>query len=234
MSLDIKNFYLNTPLKRYEYLKFKLTNFQGDVSKQYILRDKATSEVFVYIVVRKGMYGLPQAGLLVQELLEKILEAHGYRQSKLTPGFWEHDTRPILFSLVVDDFGVKYVREEHADHLNMVLKKNYDISTDEEGTKYCGLTLDWDYENQQVHLSIPGYVEKALQRFKHDHPKKPQDQPHQHVIPTHGAKVQYAQAKDQSGYVIEKLSNNFDGYDDRSQRIWLIISQSTTAAFTIN
>jgi len=78
-----------------------------------------------------------------------------------------------LFSLIVDDFGVKYVGKEHADHLIMVQKKNYDISTDEEGTKYCGLMLDWDYKNRQVHISMPGYVEKALQHFKHDHPKKP-------------------------------------------------------------
>jgi len=94
MSLDIKNFYLNTPLKRYEYLKLKLTNFPEDVIKQYNLRDKATPEDFVYVEVRKSMYGLPQAGLLAQELLEKRLEAHGYRQSKLTPGFWKHDTYP--------------------------------------------------------------------------------------------------------------------------------------------
>ena len=98
----------------------------------------------------------------------------------------------------MDDFGVKYVGKEHADHLIMALKKNYEISIDEEGTKYCGLTLDWDYETRQVHLSMPGYVEKALQRFKHDPPKKSQDQPHQHVMPTYGAKVQYAQAEDQS------------------------------------
>ena len=33
-----------------------------------------------------------------------------------TPGFWMHDWRSILSSLCVDDFGVKYVGKEHAEH----------------------------------------------------------------------------------------------------------------------
>jgi len=59
MSLDIKNFHLNTPLKRYEYLRLKLDNFPEDVIEQYNLRDKATKEGFVYVEVRKCMYCLP-------------------------------------------------------------------------------------------------------------------------------------------------------------------------------
>ncbi len=70
MTVDIKFFYLNTPLKRYEYLKLKLGDLPEDVIKHYDLRSKATPEGFVYVEVRKGMYVLPQAGLLAQELLE--------------------------------------------------------------------------------------------------------------------------------------------------------------------
>ena len=74
------------------------------------------------------MYGLPQAGLLAQKLLEKPLGVHGYTQSKYIPGYWSHETRPISFSQVVDDFGVKYVGKEHADHLIAVLKEHYEIT----------------------------------------------------------------------------------------------------------
>ena len=63
------------------------------------------------------MYGLPQVGLLAQKLLKKRLAKHGYKQSDVTPGLCTHKWRPIYFSLVVDDFGVKYVDEEHAAHL---------------------------------------------------------------------------------------------------------------------
>ena len=45
---------------------------------------------------------------------------------------------------------------------------------------------------------MPGYVEKALARFKHSKTKKIQDQPHKHTIPVYGATVQYAKEKDTS------------------------------------
>ena len=71
MTLDIKNIYLNTPLARYEYLRLKVSNLPEDVIEQYGLKDKTTSEGYIYVEIRKGMYGLPQAGLLAQELLEQ-------------------------------------------------------------------------------------------------------------------------------------------------------------------
>ena len=117
MTLDISNFYLMTPLKRPEYIRMKLADIPEEIIVEYKLRNKATPDGSIYIVANKGMYGLPQAGLLANELLEKRLNANGYRQSKLVPGLWKHDWQPIQFTLVVDDFGVKYVGKEHALHL---------------------------------------------------------------------------------------------------------------------
>ncbi len=81
----------------------------------------------------KGMYGLPQAGLIANELLELRLNKHGYRQSKLVPGLWRHDTCPIQFTLVVNDFGVKYVGKENALHLKHVLEEHYQLTCDWDG-----------------------------------------------------------------------------------------------------
>ena len=111
MALDINFFNLNTPLARYKYLRLKLSNLPEDVIEQYGLKYKATSEGYVYMDTRKGMYGLPQAGLLAQELLEQRLQKQGYTQSKANPCFWTHAWRPISFTLVVDDFGIKYVEK---------------------------------------------------------------------------------------------------------------------------
>jgi len=99
---------------------------------------------------------------------------------------------------VVDDFGVKYIGETHANRLIGILKKSDGISGDWKGNKYCGLSLDWDYDKQEVYLSMPGYVEKALACFKHERPKQLQDQPHQHMILMYGAKVQYTKPEDDS------------------------------------
>jgi len=59
MTLDNKNFYFNSPLSRYEYLRVRLDNFPEDLITQYNLKDIVTSDGYVYIEVRKGMYGLP-------------------------------------------------------------------------------------------------------------------------------------------------------------------------------
>ena len=130
MTMDLKDFYLNTPLKRYEYIKMKLGDIPPEIIDEYQLEEKATKDGHVYLEVRQGMYGLPQAGLLAQMELEERLAEHGYRQSKLVPGLWKHDWRPIAFTLVVNDFGVKYVGEEHAKHLKGVLEEHYEVSTD--------------------------------------------------------------------------------------------------------
>ncbi len=72
----------------------KLDNFHEYVIENYGLHDKATHGGFVYVAVKRGMYGLPQAGILAQELLEERLNKHGYRQSKFTPNSWTHDYMP--------------------------------------------------------------------------------------------------------------------------------------------
>jgi hypothetical protein len=108
------------------------------------------------------MYGLPQTGIIAQELLEERLIVAGYRQSKLTPGFWTHDWRPIKITLVVDDFGVKYINKDDVTHLLAALQKDYDVHTDLEGTRYLGITLDWDYKGKRVHLSSPDTSRRPL------------------------------------------------------------------------
>ena len=137
------------------------------------------------------MYGLPQSGLLANELLENRLNKHGYAQSKFVPGLWKHKTRPIQFCLTVDDFGVKYVRQEHDNHLLKVLQEHYKVTCDWSGTRYIGIHMHWDYDNHKLHLFMPGYVKKALTIFQHK-ASKAQNQP---FLPTpikYGAKKEYA------------------------------------------
>ena len=181
MMTDLKDFYLNTPMERPEYMRLKLSDIPEEIIVQYKLRDIVTPDGYVYTEITKGMYGLPQAGIIALVLLEERLGKHGYSQSKIIPGLWTHTTRPILFSLVVDDFAVKYTRKEDAEHLLNALKKEYIASEDWEGTKYLGLTIEWNYEDGQVHLWMPGYVSKALLRFEH---KKKQTKFRTHHIPT--------------------------------------------------
>ena len=177
-------------MARSEYMYIPLRVLPTETIEQYNLLQLAENER-VLVEIRKGMYGLPQAGILAQKLLEKRLAKAGYQQSQYTPGFWTHEWRPISYTLVVDDFGVKYIGREHAEHLLATINEHYECKADWDGSRYLGLTLDWDYENKEVHLSMPGYVAEALHRFQHPPPTQPQHQPHKHTVPTYGQKTQY-------------------------------------------
>jgi hypothetical protein len=128
MTMDIKDFYLNTTMTRYKYMQLRIADMLEDVIEHYNLRDKATPNGYIYCEAQRGMYGLPQAGIIAQQLLEECLQKHGYCQSQMTPGLWKHDTCPISFSLVVNNFGVKYVGEENAQHLLDTVRKYYKCS----------------------------------------------------------------------------------------------------------
>jgi hypothetical protein len=177
MGLDIGSFYLETPLARYEYMKFPIGLFPEHIINQYNLATHV-HKGFVYVEIRKAIYGLPQAGILANQLLRKRLAPAGYYEVAHTPGLWRHVSRPIQFSLVVDDFGVKYVGKENADHLIKTLRKHYKLSEDWTGALYCGITLDWDYDNRTLDISMPGYVIKLRTKFQHKKPTKPQHSPH--------------------------------------------------------
>jgi hypothetical protein len=91
--------------------------------KHYKLLNIASPDEYMYCKICQGMYGFPQAGIIVQELLAKRLKEHGHSQSKTTPGLWTHKWQPIMFSLVIDNFRVKYVGKEHAQHLLQTVQK---------------------------------------------------------------------------------------------------------------
>jgi hypothetical protein len=124
----------------------------------------------VYIYIQKGMYGLPQAGILANELLQRNLAKDHYQPTQHTHGLWKHDTHPVSFLLVVDNFRVKYVGREH---LMECIKKNYIIFSDWKGSAHCGLTLEWDYKNRTVDLFMPGYINAELHKYQHASPTRP-------------------------------------------------------------
>jgi hypothetical protein len=86
------------------------------------------------------MYGLKQAGLLANQLLQTRLAPFGYYPAHHTTGLWLHKTSPIAFSLIVDDFAVKYVGKQHADHLRNSLLQSYELTTDWEAKVYTGMS----------------------------------------------------------------------------------------------
>ncbi len=60
-------------MTRPEYMRMKIKDLPKEFVTMYNLANKATSDGYNYIKIQKGMYGLPQAGILLQELLEQCL-----------------------------------------------------------------------------------------------------------------------------------------------------------------
>ena len=188
LTMDIKDFYLNTPMEHPEFMRLRYDTLPEEIISKYGLAQKVL-DGWTYVRIEKGMYGLPQAGLLANKLLSSRLETHGYYQCQFTPGLWRHKWRPVTFSLVVDDFGVKTVGLTHAKHLIDALQKYYTVSVDWTGELFCGISLTWDYRGKTVDLSMPGYIEKALKRFHHAPPSQPQHAPYK------SAPIQFGGAK---------------------------------------
>jgi hypothetical protein len=191
MMMDIKNYYLGTPLPRFEYMKMLLSRFPEEIIQKYNLNSLAV-DGWVYIEIRKGIYGLKQPGILANQLLQTRLAPVGYYPARHTPGLWLYKTQPIYFTLVVDDFAVKYVGKHHAEHLQNALLRTYELTTDWTATVYSGMTLKWDYDTRTCAISMPGYISNVLSKFQHDAPKHPHYTPSRYVTPVYGAKTQYA------------------------------------------
>ena len=71
----------------------------------------------MFVDIRQSIYGVPQVGALSNKFLKENLVPHGYFEVTHTPGLWRHIIHPILFSLIVDSFGVKYIDKADTDHL---------------------------------------------------------------------------------------------------------------------
>jgi hypothetical protein len=73
MTMDIKDFYLNTPMAHCKCMQLRIANMSDNVIKHYTLMNLTTPDGYVYCEIQKGMYGQPQARIIAQQLLEEQL-----------------------------------------------------------------------------------------------------------------------------------------------------------------
>jgi len=166
-------------------MRINLKHIPADVQKQYNIADMVHNE-HVIMEISRSIYGLPQAGKLSQDRLIMHLAKHGYTQCPNTPCLFVHATNGVAFTLVVDDFLIKFKERKAADHLLEALREMYTMTTDFGTTqKYVGITLTHNKVKHTIDMSIPGYVQKALQRFKRSH-LRGADSPIIYVPPRYG------------------------------------------------
>merc|ERR1719273_2563144 len=120
-------------MKEKEYMGISANIIPNEFLQEYNLCDKIKYG-YIYARIDNSMYGLPQAGLLANQLLKKRLAKYGYHEIRI-PGLWKHVYRPVDFTLIVDDFGVKFVETKNAEYLINTLKQHYRVEIDWTGSK---------------------------------------------------------------------------------------------------
>jgi hypothetical protein len=172
MTMDVTDMYLNTrlPLDQWEYMVLDVHDIPQEIIDTYKLTDYMSPEdTKVYVEVMGALYGMKQAGYLAHlEILEHLAN-HGYMPCPNTPCLFRHHSDDIEFTLITDDFGVRYGTKAAADKLLAVMSRKYPMTHDWSGNKYAGFNIRMDYtaSNRRVELSMNGYIAAVLKRFKH-------------------------------------------------------------------
>ena len=119
-------------MERHEYIFLPINIIPDEIIEKHFLRDMSKYG-YVYAQIRKGIYGIPQVGIIVNYFLAKNLAPRGYYQCHNTTVMWKHKWNPVTFSLLVDGFGVKYVRKNI--HITPLIVSENIIQTRSTGMK---------------------------------------------------------------------------------------------------
>ena len=114
-------------MKIFRYTQIPLKYITTEIMEEYDIKNIAFNG-YVYVEIRKGMYGLKETGIIAFNRLVSKLAPREYHPVKHTPGLWTHQTRNIHFTLAIYDFGVEYFNKQDMDNLFDILRQDYTIS----------------------------------------------------------------------------------------------------------
>ena len=84
--------------------------------KLLILRISIKSSMLI-IAINICIYNLKETGIVVFSALVNHIESFRYYLARFTPCLWKHKTSNLIFTLVADDFGIKFFNNYHVDHI---------------------------------------------------------------------------------------------------------------------
>ena len=125
-------------------MKFHIATIPQEIIDDYNLLNIVDNQGYVYVKIVKVMNGLKQLGIIAHKPLIHHLAPFRYHPARHTPGLRQHETRYTTFTLLVDDFAIKYTSLDNTQHLLHALKEKYTISEDWEAQLYIGIVLEWD------------------------------------------------------------------------------------------
>ena len=164
-------------MKIREYMKLHISQIPKKITDQYNHNNIFYPDIWVYIEVQKGLSCLKQARHIENDRLTSHLDNFGYFPTRILPGIQKHKYQPITFFLAVDNFGVKYFRDKHANQLLVSLCQLYSVTEDWTRSVFIVMTLERNYLEKYVNVSMPGYITPTLHRFQHKITFHHQDSP---------------------------------------------------------
>ena len=91
----------------------------------------------------------------------------------------------------MDDFGVKYVGKQYAEHLITCIQEYYPVSIDWNGKLYFVFSFDWDYKQKHLTMSMKFSLEGSMNEYQQKMTTPPQNAPHKSEQPDYVAKIQW-------------------------------------------
>ena len=111
-------------------MQIHLSLIPQEIIDKYEAMKFVDEDGYVYVEVTGAMYGLAQSGQIANQDLQKHLAKCRYYPTKRTHGLCKHQTKPISFTLVVNDFGIKHTNKDDIDHLFKAIKDKYPLKID--------------------------------------------------------------------------------------------------------
>ena len=124
MTCDLKDHFLASPMKDSQYMRSRWDQMPDDIKNSYNLQVMKHND-YIYIKIKKGMYGLKEAAILAYNKLIHHLTPRGCYPIPGTSGLWKHNTGKTIFCLCVDDFGINYSNAEDIEHFQASLKDHF-------------------------------------------------------------------------------------------------------------
>ena len=112
-----------------------------------------------------SMYGHPAAGRIAQTDFKALVSSHGYYEHPNVPCLFLHRTRTTVFTLIVDDIGIKVFSEDDLQHLINTIRNKWEVKVNRTGAKYNGVRVIWNYCDNILITDVPNYVAEALARL---------------------------------------------------------------------
>ena len=194
-TADIGDFYLGSTLERPEYMWLSRAQVPDDIQEQFKDKIRWVGDKTM-VRVTKGLYGLPQAGRLAFEKLSRLLKKHDYTVCRNTPCLFKHASNGIMFTLVVVDFAIKYSSKSSIEHLFASIREEYRLEVDLSGSKYIGMSIEYDKKARWLDIWMPGYVAAALKRFNVVPSSKSTHSPMHFTPVTYGKQQQLVEVDD--------------------------------------